>query len=93
MTFSCKFFFSKMQMLDNNLFNCVCMPLAGMYVSFSITSNTPYVQPQKLVSCAVALLLYLILFAFGIFSSCAAMFTHSVRQFKEICRVKSLLTS
>lgn len=64
-----------------------------LYSSSSVTFDTLYMQPQKLVCYAVALLLYLTLFAFGIFSSSAAVFTYSVRQFKGICRVKSLLTS
>lgn len=58
-----------------------------------VTPDILFMQPQKWLSFAVALLLSFPLFAFGIFSSRAAVFTYSVRQFKDICGVKSLLTS
>lgn len=51
-----------------------------LYSSFSITSDIQYMQPQKLVSYAVQLLLHLTLL---VFSAAVPVFTYRLRHLKE----------
>lgn len=63
-----------------------------LYSPSSLTSHLLNMQPPEIsISCSRTFTLFDS--AFGIFSGGATVFTYSVRQFKGICRVKSLLTS